>query len=109
MGNLRCGTTPWSIIEDETLCIAVTFATLIYGKMIWIEVSHFLFNRTAAQCRKRWSDFFDPRFNFESWTHEEDTCLVGLVTNLPHQKQRSNTFWLGVTKQLGTKRSSHWC
>jgi hypothetical protein len=65
----------WSAPEDHLLAQNID----IFGTLKWSIVATFIPGRTGKQCRERWLNQVNPRLNFEVWTPEEDSCLMGLV------------------------------
>jgi hypothetical protein len=59
----------------------------------WIEIAKHMPERTARQCRDRWSNYLSPTVSTAPWTPEEDARIVRLVGSI-------GTKWATIAKQM---------
>jgi hypothetical protein len=64
--------------EDTRLIEAVR----VFGTRDWWLVASAVPNRTARQCRERWSNYLNPRLTSHAWTESEDRLLLAKVEEM---------------------------
>ena len=76
-------------IEDNLLRVVVAQ----YGISDWNLVASKMGNRSARQCRDRWTHYLSPSTNNNYWTRMEDEMLINAYKNLgPHWGKISSLF-----------------
>jgi hypothetical protein len=84
----------WSHGEDIRLLSGI----YQYGVRSWSTISRFVGNgRTRTQCAQRWSRSLNPRIQKETWSHEEESALVGYVAKFGEKS------WSRIAALLGTR------
>ena len=79
------GTTPkerkttqrWSVEEDEQLAELVGSAPS-FTRINWTELAENMTDRTAKQCRERYTNSLKPNQKKGQWTEEEDSNIMKL-------------------------------
>jgi hypothetical protein len=78
MADSRPSKSKFESDEDTRLIEAVR----IFGTTDWWLVASAVPNRTARQCRERWSNYLNPTLNSNAWTEAEDRLLFEKVEQL---------------------------
>lgn len=86
------GTTPkerkttqrWSAEEDEQLADLVGSAPS-FTRINWTELAENMTDRTAKQCRERYTNSLKPNQKKGQWTEEEDSHIMQLQTMFGNQ------------------------
>ncbi|KAI3955156.1 hypothetical protein MKX01_034185 [Papaver californicum] len=89
-GPVRCRKGGWTAEEDEYLRKSVE----AYKGQNWKIIASCLPHKTAVQCLNRWKKVLNPDVNKGSWTQEEDSKLIELVSKSGHIK------WSVVEKSM---------
>lgn len=64
-----------------------------YGYKKWKVIAKEMKNKTAKQCRERWTNYLDPKLSFDEWEPEEDELLISKYKELgPKWSTISNYF-----------------
>jgi hypothetical protein len=66
-----------------------------YGQGDWEAIAARMMNRTARQCRERWSQYLAPSVVRSPWTAEEDALLLEKVRQYGPQWKRLEAFFPG--------------
>lgn len=64
----------WTLEEDSCLLEKVK----MYGTSSWVTIAQSVPNRTAKQCRERWSNNLRPDVN-PHWTEEDEVVLINFI------------------------------
>lgn len=84
----------WTALEDSILRQRVE----AFGTSSWVAIAKEIPDRTAKQCRERWSNNLRPGLNIE-WTDEDDIRLFQFIT-------RNGRDWKGMTSVLPGKTAN---
>lgn len=79
----------WTREEDMTLLQRVE----TYGTSSWVTIAKGIPDRTAKQCRERWSNNLRPGVN-QSWTEGEDLMLLEYIA-------KNGRDWKSLVQLLG--------
>jgi hypothetical protein len=76
--------------EEDKLLVALVGNTPYPN---WRDISAHVPDRTARQCRERWTNYLAPTISSDPWTAAEDALIVRLVNTL-------GTKWATIARQV---------
>lgn len=56
-----------------------------FGIEDWTKISMLMKNKSAKQCKDRWSNYLDPAYSHSPWTEEEDNLLLLMYEEMGSQ------------------------
>ena len=80
----RKPTQRWNAEEDELLALLVGGAPS-FKRINWTELAEGMPNRTAKQCRERYTNSLKPNQKKGQWTEEEDSHIMQLQSMFGNQ------------------------
>jgi hypothetical protein len=64
--------------QDDDFRLAALVA--MYGSSNWSQISRLMMNKNERQCKERWTNYMNPSVKKDGFTEEENTELVGKVS-----------------------------